>query len=148
VKKTSLTDFHAVKGVTQMSSAVSRDQGAQKSREPYVEQAEVVAGSDEGGINAVAAPALEATSVLAVQGLGVADDKLDGVPTLHFAADGHGSLRRTNSSDSEPPPFSFLVKFLHVVHNADQLNPSSPYRVFMDDGIAVAPRGSLFFAVE
>ena len=55
---------------------------------------------------------------------------------------------KTNSSDSEPPPFSFLGKFLHVVHNADQLNPSSPYRVFMDDGIAVAPRGSLFFTVE
>ena len=61
------------------------DEGTQKRLEPAQEQAEVIAGSREDGIDAVAVAALEVIAIHAVLGLDVADDGLDGGAALHLA---------------------------------------------------------------
>ena len=68
------------------------DNRARKIFEPAAEQAEVVAGGGEHGIDAVAIAALEIVSAHPMVVLEMADDGLDGGPAAHFAADGFGDL--------------------------------------------------------
>jgi hypothetical protein len=68
--------------------------------EPAAEQAEVVAGGGEYGIDAVAVAAFEIVAVHAVLGLDMADDRLHRGAALHLAADGSG--------DAPDPGFFYL----------------------------------------
>ena len=65
-------------------------QGAQKPLEPAQEQAEVVAGSGEHGIDAVAVAAFEVIATHPVLGLDVPNDRLDRSAVTHLAADRGG----------------------------------------------------------
>jgi hypothetical protein len=62
-------------------------QGAQKPLEPAQEQAEIVAGRGEHGIDAVAVAACEVIAAHPVFGLHVPNDRLDGGAATHLAAD-------------------------------------------------------------
>src|ERR1700754_5121960 len=70
--------------------------GTQEFCEPPQEQAEVVAGRGEDGVDAIADAAFEIVAVHAVLGHDVADDGLDSRTTLHLATDG--------SRDAAPLP--------------------------------------------
>jgi hypothetical protein len=61
-----------------LSGAVEEcgDQGAQKPRQPAHEEAEVVSGGGEDGVDAVAVASLEIVAAEAVLGLEMADDRL------------------------------------------------------------------------
>src|SRR6266851_721783 len=76
-------------------------QGTQKRCEPAQEQAEVVAGGGQHGVDAVAVAALEIVTVHAVLGLHVADDGLDGGAALHLATDGGGDAAHL-AADPDP----------------------------------------------
>lgn len=65
-----------------------QQQGTQKFCEPSQEQAEVVAGGGEHGVDAVAVAALEMVAAHPVAVLEMADHGLDGSATPHLAADG------------------------------------------------------------
>ena len=56
--------------------------------QPAQEQGEVVAGSGEHGVDAIALGALEIIAAHAVLGLEMADDRLDGGSAAHLAPDG------------------------------------------------------------
>lgn len=62
----------------------------QKLCKPSEEEAEVVAGRGEDGVDAVAVTAFEVIAAKSVLGLEMADDRLDGGSALHLAADGLG----------------------------------------------------------
>ena len=66
------------------------DQGAQKPFEPAQEQPEVVAGSGEHGVAAVAVSSFEMIAAHPVLSLDVPDDRLDGGAATHLAADRGG----------------------------------------------------------
>src|ERR1700752_2045150 len=79
------------------------DDGTQECCEPSQEQAEVVAGRGEDGVDAVADAAFEIVAVHAVLGLDVADDGLDSRTTLHLAPDGsRDSADLPRDPDPEP----------------------------------------------
>ena len=61
-----------------LRSAVRRQQQAQKNPQPGEEEADVVAGADEDGVDRVTAGAGEAVAFEQAVGFGVADDRLDG----------------------------------------------------------------------
>src|ERR1051325_7227316 len=63
---------------------------AQKRLQPAQEQAEVVAGGGEDGVDAIAVAALQVVAAHAVLALDVADHRLDAGAALHLAADGLG----------------------------------------------------------
>src|SRR6267142_5687816 len=67
-----------------------QQQGTQKLLEPAAEQAEVVAGGGEHGIDAVAVAAFEIIATHPMIVLEMADDRLDGGATAHLATDGFG----------------------------------------------------------
>ena len=60
----------------------------QKLGQPAQEQGEVVAGSSEYGINAIAVGAFDIIAAHAVLGLEMADDRLDGGSATHLAPEG------------------------------------------------------------
>src|SRR6478736_9507678 len=64
------------------------DDGTQEFCEPPQEQAEVIAGCGEDGVDAVADAAFEIVALHAVLGLDVTDDGLDSRAALHLATDG------------------------------------------------------------
>ena len=66
------------------------DQGAQKPLEPTQEQAEVVAGSGEHGVDAVAVASCEVIAAHPMFGLDVPNDRLDGGAAAHLTADRGG----------------------------------------------------------
>src|SRR5437763_3078104 len=66
------------------------EQGAQKPSQPAQEEAEVVAGGGEHGIDAVAVASLEIIAAHSVLGLDMADDRLDRSAAFHLAADRFG----------------------------------------------------------
>ena len=78
-----------------------RDQGTQKLCQPAQEEAEVVTGGGEDGIDAVALTALEMVAVRAVFGFEMADDRLDRGSAFHLAADGSGDAPHL-AADPDP----------------------------------------------
>ena len=66
------------------------DEGTQKLCHPAEQQAEVVAGGGEDGVDAIALGSLEIVAAHAVLGLEMADHRLDRGTALHLAADGGG----------------------------------------------------------
>ena len=62
-------------------------------REPVAEQADVVAGGGEHGVDAVADAALEMVAPHSVVILEMADHRLDGGATLHLTADDQSPSR-------------------------------------------------------
>src|SRR6266513_3311553 len=66
------------------------EEGAQKPRQPAQEEAEVVAGGGEHGIDPIAVAPLQIIAAHAVLGLGMADDWFDGGSPPHLAANGFG----------------------------------------------------------
>jgi len=77
------------------------EQSTQKPRQPAQQEAEVVAGGGEHGIDAVAGTALQIIAAHAVLGLGVTDDRLDGGAAAHLAAD---RLRDAAHLAADPDP--------------------------------------------
>lgn len=90
------------------------DNGAQELCEPSQEQAEVIAGCGEDGVDAVAEAPLEIVAVHAVLGLDVADDGLDGRATLHLAADGSRDAADL-TRDPDPEPMRVIVAAIPFV---------------------------------
>jgi hypothetical protein len=84
------------------------DDGTQEFCEPPQEQAEVVAGRGEDGVDAVADAAFEIVAVHAVLGLDVADDGLDSRTTLHLAPDG-GRDAADLPRDPDPEPVRVVM---------------------------------------
>ena len=84
------------------------DDGTQEFCEPPQEQAEVVAGRGEDGVDAVADAAFEIVAVHAVLGLDVADDGLDSRTTLHLAPDGSRDAADL-PRDPDPEPVRVVV---------------------------------------
>src|SRR5947208_3029307 len=64
------------------------EEGTQKPREPAQEEAEVVAGGGEHGIDAIAVAPLQIIAAHTVLGLGMTDDWFDGGSPPHLAANG------------------------------------------------------------
>src|ERR1700759_4103989 len=84
------------------------DNGTQEFCEPPQQQAEVVAGRGQDGVDAVADAAFEVVAVHAVLGLDVADAGLDGRTTLHLAPDG-GRDAADLPRDPDPEPVRVVV---------------------------------------
>ena len=66
-----------------------RKEDAQKRLEPAHEQAEIVTGSGEDGIDAIAFAALEVIASHPVFSFDMADDRLDGGTSFHLATKGY-----------------------------------------------------------
>src|SRR6201989_70854 len=90
------------------------DDGTQEFCEPPQEQAEVVAGRGEDGVDAVADAAFEIVAVHAVLGLDVADDGLDSRTTLHLAPDGSRDAAEL-TPDPDPEPMRVIVTAIPFV---------------------------------
>src|SRR5215471_21243377 len=73
------------------------DEGTQKPLEPAQEQAEVVAGSGEYGVDAVAVAAFEIIAPHPMLGLDVPNDRLDRRAAAHLAADRSGDAAHPGS---------------------------------------------------
>src|SRR3954468_4492549 len=84
------------------------DDGTQEFCEPPQEQAEVIAGRGEDGVDAVADAGFEIVAVHAVLGLDVADDGLDSRTTLHLAPDGSRDAADL-PRDPDPEPVRVVV---------------------------------------
>src|SRR5258707_15208358 len=78
------------------------------SAEPAQEEAEVVAGGGEDGVDAVAVATLEMAAAHAVLGLEMTDDRLDRGSALHLAADGFGDAA-DRAADPNPGLGRMLV---------------------------------------
>src|SRR6266567_613700 len=87
---------------------------AQKLLEPAKEQAEVVAGSGEHGVDAVAIAALEIVATHAVIALQVANDGFDGGATAHLAANGLGDTPDL-AGDPDLEPVRMVVAAIALV---------------------------------
>ncbi len=90
------------------------DDDTQELCEPSQQQAEVVAGRGENGVDAVAEASLEIISVHAVLGLDVADDGLDSRATLHLATDGSGDAADL-TRDPDPEAMRVVVTAIPFV---------------------------------
>ena len=88
--------------------ASSPDKGTQELGQPAQEQAEVVAGSGEHGVDAIALGALEIVTAHAVLGLEMADDRLDGGSAAHLAPD-RGSDPADLPGDPDPELVGMIV---------------------------------------
>src|SRR5712671_3530929 len=105
------------------------DDGTQEFCEPPQEQAEVVAGRGEDGVDAVACAAFEIVAVHAVLGLDVADDGLDSRATLHLAADGSRDAADL-PRDPDPEPVRMVVAAVSFVDvDAASLHAGEPFHV-------------------
>src|SRR2546429_6570165 len=95
---------------------VPKDQreDAQKLLEPAQEQAEVVAGSGEHGVDAIAIAAGEIVAAHAVIVLEVADDGFDGGAPAHLAADGLGDTPNL-AADPDLEPVRIVVAAIALV---------------------------------
>src|SRR5256886_17492323 len=95
---------------------VPKDQreDAQKLLEPAQEQAEVVAGSGEHGVDAIAIAAGEIVAAHAVILLEVADDGFDGGAPAHLSAAGLGATPDL-AADPELEPVRLVVASLALV---------------------------------
>jgi DNA-damage-inducible protein D len=75
------------------------DEGTQNRGQSAQQQLEVVAGSGEHGIHAIAFGSLEVIAAHPVLGLEMTDDGFDGGPALHLAANGGG--KRISQTESK-----------------------------------------------
>src|SRR5215510_468024 len=109
-------------------------QGANSKRskllEPAQEQAEVVAGSGEHGVDAIAIAAGEIVAAHAVILLEVADDGFDGGAPAHLAADGR---RETLEGAGKPLADQYRAQGLEMLHEHAQFEDGS---VSVEAGIA------------
>ena len=78
------------------------------------EQAEVVAGGGENGVDAVAVAALEMVATHSVVVLEMADHRLDGGTTPHLAADGFGDAANL-AADPDLEPVGIVVAAIALV---------------------------------
>src|SRR5215831_21091345 len=105
-KEHSLGGFERPRGCEQCT-----DEGTQKPLEPAQEQAEVVAGNGEHGVDAVAVAAFEVIATYPALGLDVPNDRLDRGAAAYLAADRKRQAnwiiaRRTRSLPALAKPFS------------------------------------------
>jgi hypothetical protein len=91
-----------------------KEQGTPKLFEPAQEQAEVVAGSGEHGVSAVAIAALEIIVARQVVALQMADDRLDGSSSPHLPADGFRDAADL-AADPDPEPVGVMVAAIAFV---------------------------------
>ena len=98
----------------QDGASKDQQQGAQKAPEPGQEQAEVVAGSGENRVDAVAVAALEIVATHTVIFLEMADDGLDGSSAPHLAANGFGDTPDL-AGDPDLEPVRIVVTAIALV---------------------------------
>src|SRR5260221_8500380 len=94
------------------------------SAEPAQEEAEVVAGGGEDGVDAVAVATLEMVAAHAVLGLEMTDDRLDRGSALHLAADGFGDVADL-AADPNPELVRMIVAAIALM-DAAGLHPRHP----------------------
>src|SRR5258708_7100912 len=87
------------------------------SAEPAQEEAEVVAGGGEDGVDAVAVATLEMVAAHAVLGLEMTDDRLDRGSALHLAADGFGDVADL-AADPNPELVRMIVAAIALMDAA------------------------------
>jgi len=98
-----------------------QQQDAQKRLEPAQEQAEVVAGGGEDGVDSVAVTALEMVATHPMVILEMADDGFDGGSASHLAADGLGDTADLAADpDLEPVGIGVAAIALVTVDAADR----------------------------
>jgi hypothetical protein len=90
------------------------DQGTQKPLQPAQEEAEVISGGGEDGVDAVAVAPLEVVAAEAVFGLEMADGRLDGGSALHLAADRLGDAAHL-AADPDPELVRMVVATIALV---------------------------------
>src|SRR5262249_29139942 len=111
------TEEHSLGGFERPGGCEQRtDEGTQKPLEPAQEQTEVVAGSGEHGVDAVAVAPFEVIAAHPVLGLDVPNDRLDGGAAAHLAADRGGDAAHPGSgpgqalaADPDPERLGVLV---------------------------------------
>jgi hypothetical protein len=116
-----------------------RDQDTQKLCQPAQEEAEVVTGGGEDGIDAVALTALEIVAVHAVFGFEMADDRLDCGSAFHLAAGGSGDAPHL-VADPDPELVRMVVAALALVDmNTTGLDAGQSLQIGDDgtEGVAV-----------
>src|SRR5258707_655239 len=107
------------------------------SAEPAQEEAEVVAGGGEDGVDAVAVATLEMVAAHAVLGLEMTDDRLDRGSALHLAADGFGDVADL-AADPNPELVRMIVAAIALM-DAAGLDAGQPLQIGDDrpEGVAI-----------
>src|SRR5947208_16976265 len=98
------------------------EEGAQKPRQPAQEEAEVVAGCGEHGIDAIAVAPFEIIAAHTVLGLGMADDWFDGGSPPHLAANGFGDALNLAADPDAELLFVIVAAITLVDMDAASLN--------------------------